>query len=114
MARVTVEDCLQKINNRFELVLVAAKRAKQLAKEAATPLVPLEGDKVTVVALREIAEGLVDKNILDRQTPQPDVMLEDFGEISSEIISETQTTEIEETATSDEETIPLDEEISAE
>ena len=103
MARVTVEDCLQKINNRFELVLVAAKRAKQLAKEGATPLVPLEGDKATVIALREIAEGLVDKNILDGQTPQSGTMLEDFSDIPSEIISETQTTVTEEPATSDEE-----------
>lgn len=103
MARVTVEDCLQKINNRFELVLVAAKRAKQLAKEGATPMVPLDGDKVAVIALREIAEGLVDKSILDGQTSQLKVMLEDFSDISSEIISETQTMTTEESTISDEE-----------
>jgi DNA-directed RNA polymerase subunit omega len=63
MARVTVEDCLKYVNNRFELVLVASKRAKQLSKEGKEPLVPLEGDKVTVIALREIANGLINKSI---------------------------------------------------
>lgn len=59
MARITVEDCLQNVDNRFELVLLAAKRARELAVKGATPKVPLENDKPTVVALREIAEGLV-------------------------------------------------------
>ncbi len=63
MARVTVEDCLDHVDNRFELVLVATKRARQLAngKEA---LVPLENDKPTVVALREIAEDLITPDML--------------------------------------------------
>jgi len=59
MARVTVEDCLQKIPNRFELVMVATRRARQLAT-GAEPLVPWENDKPTVVALREIAAGHID------------------------------------------------------
>lgn len=59
MARITVEDCLAKIGNRFELVIAASKRARQLSTGAADPLVPWENDKVTVVALREIAAGLV-------------------------------------------------------
>ena len=63
MARVTVEDCLDKVDNRFHLVLVATKRARQIANGAA-PQVPLENDKPTVVALREIAEGLVGPSIL--------------------------------------------------
>ena len=58
MARVTVEDCLDKVDNRFQLVLVATKRARQLAN-GVQPLVPWENDKPTIVALREIAEGLV-------------------------------------------------------
>jgi len=64
MARVTVEDCLDHVDNRFELVLLATKRARQVAygKE---PMVAWENDKPTVVALREIAEGLVSKDILD-------------------------------------------------
>ncbi len=63
MARVTVEDCLDKVANRFELVLVASKRARQIAN-GAQPFVPLENDKPTVVALREIAEGYVTRAIL--------------------------------------------------
>ena len=57
MARITIEDCLPYVLNRFELVLIATKRARQLAQTAADPLVPLENDKPTVVALREIAAG---------------------------------------------------------
>jgi DNA-directed RNA polymerase subunit omega len=59
MARVTVEDCLKKIHNRFHLVLVAAKRARQLAMGSAEPTVPWANDKPTVVALREVAEGFL-------------------------------------------------------
>jgi DNA-directed RNA polymerase subunit omega len=64
MARVTVEDCLDHVDNRFELVLVATKRARQLAngKEA---MVELENDKPTVVALREIADNLVTREMLE-------------------------------------------------
>ncbi len=68
MARVTVEDCLENVKNRFELVLVAAKRARQIAK-GAEPLVPEENDKPTVIALREIAENLVNADILEEQEP---------------------------------------------
>ena len=64
MARVTVEDCLGKVENRFQLVLVATKRARQLAN-GVQPLVEWENDKPTIVALREIADGLIDASILD-------------------------------------------------
>lgn len=64
MARITVEDCLQKIPNRFELVLAAAKRARLLAMGNAEAKVSWRKDKATVVALREISEGYVDMNIL--------------------------------------------------
>jgi len=64
MARVTVEDCLDKVDNRFQLVLVATKRARQLAN-GVQPLVEWENDKPTIVALREIAEGLIGPSILD-------------------------------------------------
>ncbi|MGE3320367.1 MAG: DNA-directed RNA polymerase subunit omega [Candidatus Berkiella sp.] len=57
MARITVEDCLSNVANRFELVLVATKRARQLAMTGAEPLVAWQNDKPTVVALREIALG---------------------------------------------------------
>lgn len=69
MARITVEDCVEKIGNRFELVLVATKRARQIAR-GSTPLVEEENDKATVLALREIAEGMVDVSIMD-QEPEP-------------------------------------------
>ena len=64
MARVTVEDCLDKLDNRFDLVLVAAKRARQLATGGKEPGLPWEGDKPTVMALREIADGQVTRDIL--------------------------------------------------
>ena len=64
MARITVEDCLDHIPNIFEMVLVAAKRARRVA-HGADPMVELENDKPTVIALREIAEGLVGPSILE-------------------------------------------------
>jgi len=64
MARITVEDCLDNIDNRFELVLTATKRARQIA-HGAEPLVEEENDKPTVIALREIAEGLIDEERVD-------------------------------------------------
>jgi DNA-directed RNA polymerase subunit omega len=65
MARVTVEDCLDKVDNRFQLVLLASKRARQLA-EGAEPLLEWENDKPTVMALREIAEDKVGVELLDQ------------------------------------------------
>ena len=60
MARVTVEDCLNHVENRFELVMLSTKRARQLATGGKEPKVAWENDKPTAVALREIAEGLID------------------------------------------------------
>lgn len=67
MARVTVEDCLEKVDNRFDLVMLASRRARQMRDFGAEPLVPAENDKPTVIALREIAEGLITHEILDEQ-----------------------------------------------
>ena len=64
MARITVEDCLENIDNRFQLVLTATKRARQIG-HGAEPLVPEENDKPTVIALREIAAGLIDPEGVD-------------------------------------------------
>jgi DNA-directed RNA polymerase subunit omega len=75
MARITVEDCLDHVDNRFELVLVATRRARQLMN-GAEPKLPVENDKATVLALREIAEGLVNASILD----EPTELLPTFGE----------------------------------
>ena len=64
MARITVEDCLDNVDNRFDLVLTATKRARQIAN-GAEPLVQEENDKPTVIALREIAEGFIDSERVD-------------------------------------------------
>jgi DNA-directed RNA polymerase subunit omega len=74
MARVTVEDCLGNVANRFELVLVASKRARQIAN-GSEPFVPWENDKPTVVALREIAEGIVNRQV---EEPQENDFSEQF------------------------------------
>lgn len=66
MARITVEDCLDRIDNRFEMVLMAARRARQLAG-GRTPLVDEENDKPTVLALRELAAGKLTTELLDAE-----------------------------------------------
>ena len=63
MARITVEDCIEKVDNRFELVLLATKRARQIAR-GSTPLVEVENDKPTVIALREIAADKIGPSFL--------------------------------------------------
>ena len=70
MARITVEDCVENIDNIFEMVLVASKRARRLA-HGADALVELENDKPTVVALREIAEGHITPAILEEVEAPP-------------------------------------------
>jgi len=75
MARVTVEDCLDNVDNRFQLVLVATKRARQLAN-GVTPFLDWENDKPTIVALREIAEGLIGPSILEEQV-RPEIELDE-------------------------------------
>jgi len=71
MARITVEDCLQHVDNLFDLVLLASKRSRQLAN-GAEARVDWENDKPTVVALREIAEGQVGLELLDEPEPEPE------------------------------------------
>ena len=73
MARLTVEDCLDHVDNRFELVLVASRRARQLSM-GADPLVPLDNDKPTVLALREIAENLITDEVLNEAVVRNDDM----------------------------------------
>ncbi len=67
MARVTVEDAVEKVGNRFDLILVASRRARQIASEGKDPLVEIDNDKPTVIALREIEEGLMSAEIMDEQ-----------------------------------------------
>jgi len=64
MARVTVEDCLAHVDNRFQLVLLASKRARQLSRRPDEAMLPWENDKATVVALREIAAGHITRDYL--------------------------------------------------
>jgi len=73
MARITVEDCLDHVDNRFELVMVGSKRARQLAVGGKDPMVPPENDKPTVLALREIEAGFIDASILtEKEEPEYD------------------------------------------
>lgn len=74
MARITVEDCLENVPNLFELVMVAAKRARRVAN-GAEPFVERENDKATVIALREIAAGLVTREVLDEIDQPPEEVL---------------------------------------
>ena len=84
MARVTVEDCLEKIDNRFKLIMVASKRARQIAM-GTEPLVEWENDKPTVVALREIADELITEESL-KETPlnsSEELLSEEMGEVDA-------------------------------
>lgn len=85
MARITVEDCLDNVDNRFELVLVATRRARQIYSYGVEPLVDEENDKPTVIALREIAEGLINDEMLDANevTPEDDPIEIPFGAMST-------------------------------
>lgn len=76
MARVTVTDCLEHVDNRFQLVMIATRRARQLML-GAEPLVDAKNDKPTVLALREIAEGLIGPSILEEPPPFAELT---FGE----------------------------------
>jgi len=80
MARITVEDCLENVENRFELVMIASRRARQLQTGGKDPLVPWDNDKPTVVALREIAAKLIDRSILNEAYNEPAEELRDFVE----------------------------------
>ncbi len=72
MARITVEDCLEHVDNRFYLVLLAAHRARQIV-QGAEPLVPPENDKPSVIALREIAQNLISIAGMDEMEAQHEI-----------------------------------------
>lgn len=82
MARITVEDCLQYVDNRFELVILGSRRARQIAVQGREPLVPVDNDKPTVIALREIEEGLIDNAVLEEAEQEG---LESLEAVASEI-----------------------------
>jgi DNA-directed RNA polymerase subunit omega len=76
MARVTVEDCMDYVDNRFDLVLLATKRARQLVN-GVEPLLPWENDKPTVMALREIAEGLITERVVQKHQIEDEIGLDE-------------------------------------
>lgn len=87
MARITVEDCLEHVDNRFELVLVGTKRARQIAVGGKDPMVPEENDKPTVIALREIEEGFIKPSILTEKDDEDEYeeMADDIAAIEASI-----------------------------
>lgn len=78
MARITVEGCLEKVPSRFELILLAAGRARQLSTTSREPMVEWDNDKSTIVALREIEQGLIDRETLNK-TLEEDVLFDEFA-----------------------------------
>jgi DNA-directed RNA polymerase subunit omega len=87
MARVTVEDCLDHVENRFELVMLATKRSRQLATGGKEPRVAWENDKPTVVALREIAAGLMSYEVISQdEMVQNEPLFAHYAEDASEAL----------------------------
>ena len=88
MARVTVQDAVEKIGNRFDLILKAARRARQLQLNQSAPLVPEDNDKPTVIALREIEKGLINQDIMDAQEFQEMAKVQETEEAAVALITE--------------------------
>lgn len=78
MARITVEQCLEHVPSRFDLILLASGRARQLSTTSREPMVEANNDKSTLIALREIEEGLIDAETLEK-TLEEDVLLDQFS-----------------------------------
>ncbi|HHF6578175.1 TPA: DNA-directed RNA polymerase subunit omega [Haemophilus influenzae] len=88
MARVTVQDAVEKIGNRFDLILTAARRARQLQLNQSAPLVPENNDKPAVIALREIEKGLINQDIMDAQEFQEMAKVQETEEAAIALITE--------------------------
>ena len=88
MARVTVQDAVEKIGNRFDLILTAARRARQLQLNQSAPLVTEDNDKPTVIALREIEKGLINQDIMDAQEFQEMAKVQETEEAAVALITE--------------------------
>ena len=88
MARVTVQDAVEKIGNRFDLILTAARRARQLQLNQSAPLVREDNDKPTVIALREIEKGLINQDIMDAQEFQEMAKVQETEEAAVALITE--------------------------
>ena len=95
MARITVEDCLENIDNRFQLVLVATQRARQLAN-GLEPTLDWENDKPTVMALREIAAGTITSEVLNEAVAPEEELMEE--EVEAETAAEGEEAAAEPTA----------------
>ncbi|QJC33483.1 DNA-directed RNA polymerase subunit omega [Enterobacteriaceae endosymbiont of Donacia clavipes] len=76
MARITVEKAVKKIGNRFDLVIVASKRARQIQIRGKIPLLVEKNDKTTILALREIEQGLINKKIINKYEKNTEKKLE--------------------------------------
>ncbi len=114
MARVTVDDSLEYIPNRFELILVASKRARDLLMTGQDPKVAWNNDKATVVALREIAAGKIDRSILDVQPEMLAADAFDFGtdNAGNDVIKKTETITMFDDFDDDTDTITQTEELT--
>ena len=88
MARVTVQDAVEKIGNRFDLILTAARRARQLELNQSEPLVPEDNDKPTVIALREIEKGLINQEIMDAKEYLDEAASQRNEEVAVALIAE--------------------------
>ena len=88
MARVTVQDAVEKIGNRFDLILTAARRARQLELQQSEPLVPEDNDKPTVIALREIEKGLINQEIMDAKEYLDEAASQRNEEVAVALIAE--------------------------
>lgn len=108
MARATVEDCLEKVDNQFKLVMIAGHRARQLQAGVA-PKIDTGFEKSTTIALREIAEGLVDENILDEQVVQDPTAEEELAElIAKGLMSQSETQFADDAEDAEEDDIEMD------
>lgn len=88
MARVTVQDAVEKVGNRFDLILTASRRARQLQLGQRPPLVPEDNDKPTVIALREIEKGLISEQIMNEQETQDALEIQRTEEVAVSFIRE--------------------------
>ena len=88
MARVTVQDAVEKIGNRFDLILTAARRARQLQLNQSQPLVPEDNDKPTVIALREIEKGLINEQIMNAQESETFFVAEETEKHATAFVTE--------------------------
>ena len=88
MARVTVQDAVEKIGNRFDLILTAARRARQLQLNQSVPLVPEDNDKPTVIALQKNKKGLINQDIMDAQEFQEMAKVQETEEAAVALITE--------------------------